>query len=682
MDTNYLPYFSLIIFFCGIVTYAVIQFAYGFIIRREKETLLALLFSCAAFIYIISEASAIVFLYIIRDNNFANLSIMLNLISPFLFIIIGQYLIEKILPIKASLQKINRMIMWAAIMAFAIITVMILINPSLLIKGAGDSGHSLKLMYKIQDMGTLLIVRDISIGIYIFYCIINILLFGFRKKTQYPIIYTLAGLISISYFFSTYWYSLFFSSAKDSGTIMRYLPSISVIIFLLLAVLGRIRMSTNYITQLIAVKKDFSNIVYNDSALKIPNRTAFIRDINEELQKIILEGKNVFLLFLDIDNFNDINECYGEQAGDAILQMLSERLIELFSPYGKLYRTGGDEFSYILNNFESEEKATDFAGKIITCLRNPFLYSGVSYLVTASIGLLQIPRDGKDVESVLGNAYSIIRNAKKTKNTLEVFTQELLENKSKKIHIVNNLRNSINSDEFTLFYQPIVDRNKKIIYAEELLRYTGKDPSIKSPGVFIPILEEAGLMKEVDNMVIRKSFQDIEMKIKNSFSVSINLSTNQIVDPAYSDFLASFAGQHGIEKKRIVFEITEDRLIENISAGRDNIVKLKRNGFTVAIDDFGKGYSSLTYLAELPVDILKIDMEFVQPAPGVPRKEAMARHIIDLAHSLGLKVVAEGFEKQEQFDFFKSIGCDFFQGYYFGCPMALQDLMLKYTNEL
>ena len=671
-------YFYLNIFFSGIALFAILQFTYTFFKIRRKEVLFPTLFSCVAFIYIISDISAIVFLHIVPKKDMANLFIMLHVLSPLFFIIVGQYFINQILPLKASLKKINTLILWASVAAIAIMVSMTIINPDLLIRGAGSSGYSLKLIHGTQDMGPLFIIRDILLGIYIIYCIITILFFGFQKYDPFPTRYTLAGLILVGYSFSSYLYSLFFAPAEEPGIISYDFLGISVIIFLVLMTFERIKIIVKYVAQLTAVKKDLGRILYNDSALNIPNRLAYLRDLQDELIKIEVENNNLFLLFFDLDDFQDFNDCYGEHTGDSILKMLTERLTDLFAQEGNIYRIGGDEFAFLLKDAESEDEAKNFAGRIIACLRNPFLIEEIPYLVSASIGVLQIPRDGHNTEAVLNNAYNVIRCAKKTKNTFEVFTQELRDNTSKKIHIVNILRNSIDRDEFTLFYQPIINKDKKISHSEALLRFTGNDPHINGPGVFIPILEDAGLIKEIDNMVIRKSFNDLEMKIKNSFSVSINLSTNQLVDPAYSDFLASFATQHGIEKSRIVLEVTENKLMDNLSAGRENITKLKNCGFTIAIDDFGKGFSSLTYLSELPVDILKMDMVFVQSVPGDSKKETLSRHIIDLAHSLGLKVIAEGIEQQEQFDFLNSIGCDLFQGYYFARPMPLDELLSKY----
>ena len=405
----------------------------------------------------------------------------------------------------------------------------------------------------------------------------------------------------------------------------------------------------------------------------------FKKDLETKLDDLEDGDNCITLIFIDIDDFQNINESYGESMGNELLKMLASRMKDNFSLAGRLYRIGGDEFVYLLENEGSEDNAGAFASKIITSLRNPFLLSGESYMMTVSIAILLIPRDGKDLESVMNNAYSTIRSAKKTKNTYKFFSSDLLEKTSQKIHTVNLLRNCISRDEFVLHYQPVVDVNGKIFYAESLLRCTNNNPSIGGPGNFVPLIQKAGLMKELDNLVVSKAFYDMEMKIKYKFNLGINLSSGQLGNPAYADFLSSFAKQHGIEPRRLILEITESTLVENIHLAHESLAELKRNGFLIAIDDFGKGFSSLTYLAELPVDILKIDMAFVHEIPGDAKKETLVKYIIELGKSLNLTVLAEGFELPEQVDFFKKNGCGLFQGYYFSRPMPLEELLEKYS---
>lgn len=674
-------YPDLTIVLAGVAAAVLLQFTYMYLKLRQKDTSLLLVFSCASFVYIISDACAVLFSGASTGNSVALFFMYFRETGVLAFIIILQYYISSIPVGNGIIQKLNAILLYCAAAAVLILVALVLYEPSLLLKQPLISPYNPGTVHIAgSDMGPLLIIRNILMMAYSAYSIIIIVLYGLTKQEVETNRYMTAGIIIIMYFISFYLYFIIF--APDNIPACARLPylSLGLAACLIFVVCGRMKTLADRYTQLESDKTILEYSIYNDMSLNIPGRIAFQKDLQYELERLLRNNETMFLIFLDIDDFGSLNECYGESFGDEILKMLADRISELFSRSGSLYRIGGDEFGFVLWDTKSPEEATDLAEKFITCLRNPFHVYGVTCMITASAAVLQIPNDGKDVDSVFSNAYRTIGNAKKTKNRYEIFSSDLLDITSRKIHIVNTLRNSISKDEFALYYQPIVDSDKKIVHAESLLRYTGKDLSIGGPGVFLPILEDAGLMKEIDNMVTQKAFHDMELKIGNRFSISINLSTVQLVDPAYCRFLSSFAAQHGIKQSQIVLEVTEDRLMENISSGRESIARLKENGFKIAIDDFGKGFSSLTYLAELPVDILKMDMVFTQSVPGDRRKESMVKHIIDLAHSLGLKVVAEGFQTEEQFQFFRSLGCDLFQGYYFARPVPLDELMSKFFN--
>ncbi len=503
-----------------------------------------------------------------------------------------------------------------------------------------------------------------------------------RQKAPYTFLKSIIGILLFGYFLFSYLYSIIFSvSPAGYGAIPDPHLGLGITLLVAFMTIHRIDVVSDYFSELVDVKNNFERIVTRDPLIGVPNRAGFIRDIQEEIDRALLKDNPFCLLFLDIDDFQNLNESYGESIGDNILRQFTLRLAELFGGTGSLYRIGGDDFAFLLKDIRFEDEAANLAARIITSLRNPFSIEGASYLVTASIGVLLLPRDGEDPETVVKNAYSVLRHAKRTKNTYRVFNPNLVDASSNIIQTVNLLRDSINRDLFTLYYQPIVDRDKRIVYAESLLRCTNDNPLLGGPGNFIPIVEKAGLAKEVDSMVIHKAFHDMEMLIRKQFKISINLSTDQLVNLKYSDFLSSFAEQHGIENRYIVLEVTENQLMSNLSSGRESLKKLQERGFSIAVDDFGTGFSSLAYLTELPIDILKVDIIFVQSIPGDPKKEAMAHHIIQLAHALGLKVIAEGFETQEQFDFFRNLGCDFFQGYLFSPPLPVNELLGKYGNS-
>jgi len=631
-------------------------------------------------IYLIADLVAVCCAYVCLRGS-AAVFLAFREIFVLIFPILLQVYIMRIKGQGALLGKINSILLLVAVGVFLLISGLALYNPDLLIRGLFGSGE---VFYQIQihdeSMGPLLVIKNILFVSYAVYSIFIIMIFGMSSQAVYPARYMIAGIIIITYFLSFYvYYTIFPSENSSSSSVIGFpLFNLGLVIFLFFINLGSTRIIIERDEQLEVEKNVLEFLIYNDVSLNIPGRIAFRKDFEAELIRLKTAGESLFVVFLDIDDFQSFNESYGENVGDDLLKMLVDRIIELFSPQSSLYRIGGDEFALVLWDAERIEQARDTAGKLITCLRNPFRISGMSCMITASAGVLSLPRDGSDVKTMLSNAYRVISSAKKRKNSFQVFTPDLLDITKSKIHVVNVLRNSIIKNEFTLHYQPIVDRDKNLVLAEALLRYTGSDTQIGSPGEYLPILENAGLMKEIDNMVVYKAFNDMESKIKNRFSISINLSTGQLVDPAYSTFLSSFAERHGIENRRIMLEVTEDRLMENIARGRDNLARLKESGFIIAIDDFGQGFSSLTYLAELPADILKLDMVFTRSVPGDSKKEAMVRHIIELAHSLDLRVLGEGFETLDQVEFFLNLGCDLFQGYYFAKPMPLNNLIAKY----
>jgi diguanylate cyclase (GGDEF)-like protein len=521
--------------------------------------------------------------------------------------------------------------------------------------------------------------RIIMINIILLYSSITLALSESGSKGRFPVRNILAAFLFMSYFSIYYLYVMLFNEnwiqILGNGFPHISLGMVILILFIDFFINDSARVSE---ARLKSISADMDLRLYHDSNLDLPNRHRFRKD----LSAMIRSGENIngtILVFLDLDDFHNINESYGEEVGNRLLKMLSVRMREHFSGDGVLYRTGGDEFAFILGKPVPDDEAAAFASRVISSLRNPFLLEDEYYTLTASLAILRLPGAGDDPDTILGSAYATMRNAKKRKNAYLFFKSNMLEDPAHQISIVNLLRNCIANEEFILHYQPIVDSEGNIIHAEALLRCTNENPLIGGPGKFIPLLEKAGLMKEIDNLVVRRAFHDMETKIRNRFGISINLSNEQLIDPGYGEFLSGFAAQHSIEPGRVILEITETSLVKNFAVARESLQKLKERGFLIAIDDFGKGFSSLSYLTELPADILKIDMDFVRPVPGDRKKEMMARYIIDLGKSLGLRVLAEGFESVEQRNFFRENGCQLFQGYYFSKPLPLKELLEKYS---
>ena len=680
MEKAGILFFGAKIFFSGIIVFAVIQFSFIYYKMPRKEVRTHLILSCIASLYILSDTLSSFFTVIIPHEHSTFFFGVTREAVTLSFFFLAPFYLNRVFILKKTLQKINRAFLITGFIAVPALVAAAVINPDLLFTRIPDGSEFFSGGVFIENNAPLIKIRNIILMIHLSYAIILILIPGTRKKSELPLRTLFTGLVIISYFAFNYLYAILFSR-HDVLPVTDHFPylGLSVVIFITFLTFAVIHLFINYYTRIVTITNDLRSELYYDSDLQVPNRISFRKDLNFSINEAHESGEDFALLMFDIDNFHNIRESYGERFSDKILKMLIQRLIENFTLEGVLYRTGDTEFSFILNDMDTEEQVDALASKVLSSLKNPFMAYGASYTLTVSIAVLILPRDGNDIDTIIDNAYHTLSSAKKIKNTYEFFSNNLREKTITKIFTVDLLSNCISNDEFTLVYQPIVDVNGDLMYAEALLRCTNKDPAIGGPDNFIPIIEKAGMTKDLDNLVVRRAFYDMEMKIKNRFGISLNMTANQLTDPDYGEFLLLFAKQHGIEPGQLVLEITESTLVQNIELARESLMALKQHGFSIAIDDFGKGFSSLTYLVELPVDILKIDMAFVHAVPGDPKKETLVKYIMELGNALNFKVVAEGFELPEQVDFFKDIGCNYFQGYYFSKPLSIHELLKRYS---
>ncbi len=669
-------YLSLSQLFTGIALFGFVRLIYIYHKTRDRLILTHTLINASFFIYMLSDSISLIML--LNDNYCVHLVLTRKLMLT-AFPAAAAILVHQSIALSPMIKRINIILLIAAGFLFAAFTAIGLISPGL-ITGASSAADNLMEAAPALHQATPLFLFMIStVTLYLFYTA-GVFSYaaaaGITHADQKKFIYSLYTLV---YFALTGMFILLFFSSS-SFFLSSYYPhtSAGMAAFIIINSFGLTDIYMDNARQLEKVKINYEKNLYSDRLTGLNNRGKFLADMKRLLPALQEKNETSTLFFLDIDNFQDINESFGEHTGDELLKAFSRRISGRGGRGAELYRIGGDDFVLLIRHYISAQDAVSLANGIIASLRNPFLFSGMSYMVTSSIAIMHIPRDGDTPDRILQNAYSVLRQAKRHKNTYLEFNSGTLHSTSERIRAVNILRSSIAEDRFALHYQAIVDSSGKPFYAETLLRCTNPDPSIGGPGSFIPLLEKAGLMKEVDNMVLRKAFYDLEMRLKKRIGISINLSSSQLVDPEYCVFISDFAAQHGISTELIVLEVVENTLIENLTAGRDNIRTLKEMGFRIAIDDFGKGFSSLSYLSELPVDILKLDMDFTRSIPGDPRNAQISEHIVRLAHSLGLTVVIEGVEHQEQLDFFSRLGCDHFQGYLFSRPLPIQDFIGKY----
>jgi len=442
---------------------------------------------------------------------------------------------------------------------------------------------------------------------------------------------------------------------------------------------------TNYvsifhdITELKRQQEALEHQAQHDALTGLPNRLL----LNDRLQMALLRrertGKRIAVLFLDVDNFKHINDGFGHNVGDQLLQELSQRLKEQIRVNDTLARQGGDEFLLLMAEIDNEQDASLLAMRLLKSLEAPFYHRGVEYVVTASIGISIAPDDGNTPETLIKNADIALYRAKKAgRNNFQHFTQELDSRALQRISMEAMMRKALELGEFELHYQPQVHYgNRQIIGAEGLIRWRHDDQLI-SPAEFIPLAEESGLILPLGAWVIETaSKQAKEWQDKGYIlDISVNLSSRQFVGQELTNLLQKIIRTTGLQSGGLHFEITESILMENFSTAQQILKELRRLGAKFYLDDFGTGYSSLSYLKRLPLDGLKIDRSFIRDLASDPDSQAIARAIVSLAQTLNLSIVAEGVETIEQLALLTSMSEQILiQGYIFSKPIPAEQFV-------
>ena len=413
-------------------------------------------------------------------------------------------------------------------------------------------------------------------------------------------------------------------------------------------------------------------LAHIDPVTGLPNRHAFNERLSSALAKVNQFGGNVGLLLLDLDNFKIVNDTLGHQCGDRLLKLVSQRLMESLRSGDVICRIGGDEFAIILES-GSASNGDSVAEKVLNALTAPFDVDIHEIYVTASVGISVYPDDARDMETLTRNADTAMYQAKgRGKNAYEKFHPELDQRVQKRLSLETNLRKALERGELQLYYQPQISlHDSQLVGLEALLRWNHPEHGTISPMEFIPVAEESGLIVPIGRWVIRTACKQVAAWRDaglGDIHVSVNLSARQTKDVHLMHDIVSALREAGMKPSQLELEITETVLMENVHANVELLNRLQTEGIRMSIDDFGTGYSSMAYLKRFPIDQVKIDRTFVRDIPGDGDDEAITTAIIAMAHSLGLSVVAEGVETEEQLQFLRQAGCDIMQGYYFAEP--------------
>ena len=387
----------------------------------------------------------------------------------------------------------------------------------------------------------------------------------------------------------------------------------------------------------------------------------------------------IALLFLDLDQFKRINDTFGHDAGDLLLLTVADRLKSCVRGQDTVARLGGDEFTILLNDVDKANNVTVAANNILRTLRAPVRLQNQEVIVSTSMGITLSPGDSDEPETLMKNADLALYKAKeKGRDQYHFFTEELNQRAIRQLHLEQELRHALQFDEFDLMFQPQVDlRSGEIVCVEALIRWHHPQRGRVSPDDFIPVAEETGLIVPIGNWVIHNACMQLHLLHNMTgceLRVAVNLSARQFRDPNLEQVISDALDRSGLEPRYLEIEVTESMLMDDISAVTAQLERIKSTGVTITIDDFGTGYSSLRYLKCLPVDVLKVDREFVQDIPDDLNDMEITSAVIAIAHKMGLKVIAEGVETVDQRDFLLINKCDFGQGYFFSRPLSFENL--------
>lgn len=420
-------------------------------------------------------------------------------------------------------------------------------------------------------------------------------------------------------------------------------------------------------------------MAHYDSLTGLPNRNLFFTTLQMGLTQALLSNWQLAVVTVDLDDFNNVNETWGHLVGDQMLTELGQRLTNCLNVSDTVGRMDGDEFALILMIREGQADPLQTVERVREKLREPFHLAGQLTAMTASIGIALYPNDGDDAHGLIKHANTAMHRAKKIgRDTYRFYTAQMNVEASARQAMEAALRDAVEQHAFELYYQPKIDlADGTVCGLEALLRWPRPGLPNVSPAVFVPILENLGLITQVGKWVITsvcKQIADWQTAGKKPFRVAVNVSGQQIIE---GDLIASIQQvlvDHQIEPHWLEIELTESSLMENTSHTIASLKTLQQMGIKVSIDDFGTGYSSLAYLRRFPIDKLKIDIAFIREVTSNPQDAAIAKTIIELAHSLDLQVIAEGVETAEQLAFLTANGCDQVQGYLFSRPLPISEL--------
>lgn len=469
-----------------------------------------------------------------------------------------------------------------------------------------------------------------------------------------------------------YWQGEIWNRKKDGSLYLQWMRVFSI------------RNEKNEINEYVSICTDISErhllleelnqSVYYDALTGLPNPVLLRQEFQDSVELKSKKNKKQYFVAINIDRFSYINLLYGYRIGDQLLIDIANRIKHKLRDKDSIYRFSGDIYILLIRDIEEVETLINIVERVFDLIRKPYMIDGKEILITASFGISLYPDDGISYENLLQNAETALREAKQSgKNAIKFFSEVMNLKATRWFVLGNQLNSAILNNELCVYYQIQVDNSsKKVIGVESLIRWNHKEYGVLSPDEFIPFAETSVLIIPLGYWVIENVFKQIRNHIDKGYRLikySINLSAKQLEDKDFIVKVNELLKGYQLNSENIVFEITESSAMLNPDVSNRVLNQLKENGFHIAMDDFGTGFSSLSVLNQFPIDILKIDRSFISHISKDKKKEQLTLAILAMAEIIGLKTVAEGVEFEEDVAFLAIQKCDVLQGYYFSKPI-------------
>lgn len=428
------------------------------------------------------------------------------------------------------------------------------------------------------------------------------------------------------------------------------------------------------ITKLVRAQKLIQQQANFDLLTQLPNRQLFFDRLQQAMIQAKRQNKLIGVMFIDLDGFKVINDSMGHSQGDIILQKIAERMTYVARESDTFARFGGDEFTCLIANMDSETDVIPLVEKLLQAIEVPITVNDIKLNITASIGISIYPNNGDDAETLIQHADNAMYKAKaEGRNSYQFFTAKMHEQVLNHYRMGNDIKIAVQHKKFQVYYQPVIElKSQKIIGAEALIRWDHPVKGFVSPEEFIPIAEDLNLISVIGEFVLEQACQfiaNLNKDLPQPLHIAINFSNQQFLHEGCVENSLKIINASQVGSENVIVEITESLMISNKQQYIQQLDKLRENGIQIAMDDFGTGYSSLSYLKKLPLDILKIDRSFIRDILVDESDASLVETILDIADNFGLKVVAEGVEEAEHAEFLNKRGCLLAQGFYFSKPV-------------